>query len=152
MKLTDNKCVGLGNSWNISNCKVKKYPSYDNSQVIQTPHGLLVCNPNTSVTIFKADFMGVIHTTVENITRPTFFGSAKADSVLVGYNHYPINQLGPSTNITEIYSVHDNLDEMSQFDHISSLLNDTHLENINQLSLIHPIHTLHVISWVLFIG
>ncbi|QMP82312.1 nucleocapsid protein [Coleopteran arli-related virus OKIAV107] len=132
-----NKCLGTGTKWDISSCHLLKHVNFVKNQVIQTPNGILVCDPSSHVVLFKADLFNVLNTRILNMSRPTLITPKMADNILVGTNHYPIVHSGPVINITELIIFHNNSYNMSMYDTLDLNFNMSHVNKIDQLYIQH---------------
>lgn len=158
MSFSSNPCVGNTNNVTIRDCKTRRQTSDIPDNIIQTPNSWVVCTPETNVTIFKADIMGIIHTSVKTVSHPQLFTSQEADSLLVNYRHYPLSNAGPLINISSIYHYHPNPGESSELDHIHNIYGNKSMTPIQSLQIHFSFHisfyvlTILAITSIIIIG
>lgn len=108
MRRKNNENVQKGTIWDITQCEVEAHNKKEDNKVIQTPLGVLICDPNSHLTIFKPDKFQVIHILVKNRTKPIFISAKDAGAVLVDTKHYSLNYDVLVFNISYIYVNHNN--------------------------------------------
>lgn len=128
-------CIGSGLRWDAKNCPVARVLTPLKQQIIQTPYGIVVCNPNTTVTSFRRDDMGIIRTRVETISTPKFFTSKEVESILIGEDHYPLSMQQQELIVTNIVIDHQYPDNIPQIDPIIDRMNITKITPLDNLVL-----------------